>query len=93
VHTPDDGLARESAAGRKVRTADRRVPGESQGLFRLWQKRTVRAAVTSRVAPGETTKLLGTVPKGIVAILPAATTDLHRNVCDRFLGDTVVGIR
>lgn len=57
---------------------------------------TVRAAVTSRVAPGETTKRLGdlTSPRGFVrsAILPAATAEFHHNVHTRYFGDQIAGI-
>jgi hypothetical protein len=64
--------------GRKVRTARHRVPVEKQG-FGVNPPKTVRATVTNRVAPSETTKRLGTAKLSslVAAILPAATAEFH----------------
>jgi hypothetical protein len=49
--------------------------------------------VTNRVAPSETTKLLGIPMKIGTAILPAATADFHHNGDVPYLGDKAAGIR
>jgi hypothetical protein len=76
----DRTMAVPEKGWRKVRTAKYRVSCESK-RFSTFVEETVRATVTSRVAPGETTKRLGTIllAEVIVAILPAATAELHLN--------------
>lgn len=54
------------------------MPAEKRGFFKATaEKKPVRATVTNRVAPSETTKPLG-IPQGR-AILPAATNELDLN--------------
>ncbi len=98
---PNDGLLfRFRKGGRKVRTDEHRVSCESKRVGRRKVVNNSRATVTIRVAPCETTKLLGTVfpvKEGAVAILPAATDELHlnRDVPYRLQnqGDKAAGIR
>ncbi len=83
-------MKRKFPLGRKVRTAEHMVSTER---WRLRLRRTVRATVTNRVAPSETTKLLGIPMKIGRVILPAATADFHHNGDVPYLGDNAAGTR